>query len=362
MYGKFIPGKNKLTLKYIAKPKQTLYFTGSEATNNLEIWTQGQGKYTSYWFPSFDDVNEKMTFGLSVTFDRNYAVISNGMLVDKTENGSEITWRYQMKNQMSSYLLMMAIGKYDKKEEKSTSGIPLEMYLQSEEKSKFEPTYRYSKQIFDFLEKEIGIAYPWEIYRQIPVHDFLYGGMENTTSTIFAQDYVVDSVGFNDRNYINVNAHELAHQWFGDLVTAKSGKHHWLQEGFATYYALLAQNEVFGEDRFYWEMYQNAEQIQQASASDTIPILNEKASSLSFYEKGAWALHVLREGVGKENFRKAVKNYLEKYQFNNVDTDEFLAEINKVSNYDTDTFRKKWLESSTFEVAEAIALLKKIRS
>ena len=96
----------------------------------------------------------------------------------------------------------------------------------------------------DELKKEIGVKYPWGNYKQVPVRDFLYAGMENTSATTFSSRYVVDAVGFNDRKYTNVNAHELAHQWFGDLVTAESSKHHWLQEGFATYYALFG--DVFG--------------------------------------------------------------------------------------------------------------------
>ena len=106
--------------------------------------------------------------------------------------------------------------------------------------------------------------------------------MENTTSTIFAQDFVVDSIGFNDRNYINVNAHELAHQWFGDVVTATSGKHHWLQEGFATYYALLAEQHIFGDDYFYNELYDYALQLSKAAKTDTIPVLNEKNKFVVF--------------------------------------------------------------------------------
>lgn len=355
----FRKGKNRLTFQYTAKPKQTMYFTGSEATDNLQIWTQGQGKYTSHWFPSFDDMNEKVVFNMSVVFDKNYEVISNGMIKSKVADGNKLLWNYSMHNPMSSYLLMVAIGKFEKQVQIAASGILLEMYYRPQDSDKFEPTYRYSRQIFDFFEKEIGVPYQWEVYKQVPVRDFLYAGMENTSATIFAQDYVVDTIGFNDRNYINVNAHELAHQWFGDLITAKSGKDHWLQEGFATYYALLAEQEVFGKDHFNQEMYTIAEQLQRAAKADTVPILNEKASSLSFYQKGAWALHVLREGVGEDSFRKAVKNYLEKYKFTNVDTDNFLAEINKVSDYDTKSFRKRWLETAGFEVSEALALLKK---
>jgi aminopeptidase N len=350
-------GKNTVTFHYEAHPKQTLYFTGEK--ENLQIWSQGQGKNTSHWLPSFNNMNEKVVFNLAVTFDKDFTVVSNGAMKSKSENGNLATWEYEMQKPMSSYLVMLAVGKFTVKTEKSRSGIPLDMYYLPEDEAKFAPTYKYSKQIFDFLETETGYRYPWQVYKQVPVKDFLYAGMENTSATVFAQDFVVDDIGYNDRNYINVNAHELAHQWFGDLVTAKSGKQHWLQEGFATYYALLAEESVFGTDHFNMKMYDMAEDLARVSKTDTIPILNEKASSLTFYRKGAWALHVLREGVGHEKFRVAIQNYLKKYAFKNVDTDEFLAEINTVSDYDTKTFKARWLEKGGFEVNEAIEILKR---
>ncbi len=357
LISKFKKGPKTLELQFSAKPKQTLYFV--TAGIDEQIWTQGQGKETSHWLPSFDDVNEKLVFSMNISYDSAYQVISNGTLNQKKTIGNQTRWSYGMKNPMSSYLLMLAIGKFENQTLQAKSGIPMELYIEPEDRAKFEPTYRYSQQMFDFLEQEIGVAYPWEIYRQIPVRDFLYGGMENTTATLFTRDYVVDSTGFNDQNYVYVNAHELAHQWFGDLVTAKSGKHHWLQEGFATYYAWLCEREIFGEDFFYHKLYETAETLQKASKSDNIPILNEKASTLSFYQKGAWALHVLRENIGDAAFKKAVKTYLEKHRFQNVDTDDFLNEVAKVSNYDLVSFRKRWLESGVFEIAEALQLLKK---
>lgn len=353
----FKEGKNKLTFNYKATPKQTLYFIG--LGDDLQIWTQGQGKYTSHWLPSFDDVNEKVIFNLSVTYDASFTVLANGELKKNSTQNNAKTWQYQMKQPMSSYLAMLAIGKFISQNQKSKSGIPLEFYLDRNDAAKFEPTYRYSKQIFDYFEKEIGVKYPWKVYRQVPVRDFLYGGMENTTATIFAQDLVVDAIGFNDRNYVNVNAHELTHQWFGDMVTAQSGNHHWLQEGFATYYALLAEKEVFGDDYFYYQLYKSSLQLKNAAKNDTIPVMNEKASSLSFYQKGAWALHVIRESVGEKAFSKAVKTYLKTYQFKNVTTDDFLAEIKKVSNFDTEAFKKVWLEDAAFQNDEAIQLLAK---
>jgi aminopeptidase N len=355
----FKKGKNNLTFHYSAKPKQTLYFVGFEEKDNLQIWTQGQGKNTSNWLPSFDDVKEKVIFNLEVVVDSKYQVISNGILKSKVNNNSMTYWRFNMRKPMSSYLLMLAIGKFEKQTQTSKSGIPLEMYYESKDKSKFESTYRYSKEMFDFLEKKIGVKYPWEIYKQAPVRDFLYAGMENTSATLFNTRYVVDSTGFEDRSYTNVNAHELAHQWFGNLVTAESGKHHWLQEGFATYYALLTEKEIYGEDYFYSKLYESAQQLKFASRTDTIPVLNAKASSLTFYQKGAWALFVLHEAIGDKAFKKAVKSYLKKHAFQTVNTQDFFAEIKKVSDYDLNNFSKVWLETAVFNTQQANALLNK---
>jgi aminopeptidase N len=363
LYQGYKIGKNSISFLYSVKPKQALYFVGWDSSKSVQqVWTQGQGKYTSHWLPSFDDVNEKVIFNLSIAFNPFYKVVSNGKLIGTkmNEKGSAKVWKYEMQKPMSSYLVMLAIGQFDYKTLYSSTKVPLELYYKPEDAAKFEPTYRYSKKIFDFLEKETGFNYPWEIYKQVPVHDFLYAGMENTTATLFSQDFVVDEIGFNDQNYINVNAHELAHHWFGDLITAKEGKHHWLQEGFATYYALLAEKHLFGDNHFQYELLKNAEEIQKAAKQDTIPILNEKASSLTFYKKGAWALHYLRESIGAKKFQKAIKNYLRKYQFSTVDTDEFLAEIKAVApKFNTLKFKKDWLESKTFDTQMAIALMSK---
>lgn len=355
----FKKGLNWVSLSFSAFPKQTMYFNGEG--QGLQIWTQGQGKYTSHWFPSFDDVNEKVIFNLQVICPNNYVAISNGVLKNtKPLDNNFKTWFYEMEKPMSSYLLAVAIGDFLNKTIASKSHIPVQLFIQPRDTTKFEPTYRYSKQIFDYLEKEIGVKYPWQIYKQLPIEDFLYGGMENTSCTLFAQDYVVDAIGFNDRNYVYVNAHELAHQWFGDLITEKSGTHHWLQEGFATYYGLLSERQVFGDDYFYHQLYRNSLQLRNAAKTDTIPVMNENASTLSFYQKGGWALHVIRETIGAKAFQKAVKKYLKKYQYQNVETDQFLAEIKKAApTFDTDNFKKTWLQDYRFQTDQANELLKK---
>ena len=341
---------HKVDLVWKTSPKKAMYFIDWKFENsNKQIWTQGQGKYTSNWLPSIDNMNDKIEFDLSISFDSDYEVIANGKLTNKQINESTTTWHYDMQKPMSSYLVALAIGKYDKKVEYSKSGIPLEMYYYPEDSLKVEPTYRYTKRMFDFLEEEIGVPYPWQNYKQVPVKDFLYAGMENTSVTIFADSFVVDSIGFVDKNYVNVNAHELAHQWFGDLVTETSGTHHWLQEGFATYYALLVEKEIFGDDYYYWRLYEYAQELlDQHKARKSTSLLDPKSSSTTFYKKGAWVLHMLREKVGDEAFKKAVKNYLLKYQFKNVETNDFINEVEKASRQDLSDFVNTWLESSGF--------------
>ncbi|WP_417200351.1 M1 family metallopeptidase [Bizionia sp.] len=359
LFNAFKPSKeNTIVLQFTANPKKALYFVGWDTKAPNQIWSQGQGKYTSNWLPSIDDMNDKIEFDLTVEFDSHYQVIANGKLVDKQINGANTIWSYNMKQPMASYLVALAIGNYDKSEDISESGIPLAMYYYPEDSLKAEPTYRYTKQMFNFLETEIGVPYPWQNYKQVPVHDFLYSGMENTGTTIFADSFVIDSISFNDRNYVNVNAHELAHQWFGNLVTETSGTHHWLQEGFATYYALLAEQDVFGKNYYYMRLYEYAQELlEQDSRKEGTSLLNPKSSSTTFYKKGAWVLHALREKIGDDAFKTAIKNYLEIYQFKNVETTHFIHEAEKTSGQNLDAFVAVWLEAETFPYNEALASL-----
>lgn len=349
-----------LKLQYVAHPKQTVYFLGWDdaVRGNEQIWTQGQGKYTSHWLPSLDDMTDKVEFDLSLAFKNGYTVISNGKLMGKEEMNDKTQWNFNMKNPMSSYLVGFAIGNFDKKELKSSSGAPIELYYELKDSLKVEPTYRHTQHIFDFLEKEIGVPYPWQNYKQVPVQDFLYAGMENTTCTIFSNQYVVDSTAFVDKNYVNVNAHELAHQWFGNLVTETSSEHHWLHEGFATYYAYLAEKDLFGEDHFYWHLLETAEALKTLSEDDQGEALrNPGAGSLTFYEKGAWALAMLHERVGDSNFKHGVRDYLQKYAHQNVTIPNFMQEMESVSGMDLSDFEQEWLEDPNFRYAEAQSFL-----
>jgi len=362
----FIPGNTMgLSLEYTALPRKGIYFINWDdpgtTKEDRQVWTQGQGKYTSHWLPSLDDMNDKAIFDLQIEFPEGYEVVANGEeIASKKLNDSVRSWEFVMKNPMSSYLVAFAAGNYRSQTIFSSKGVELKNYYQPKDSLLVEPTYRHSARIMDFFEKETGVPYPWTVYKQIPVQDFLYAGMENTGTTIFSESLMVDSTGFHDQNYVNVNAHELAHQWFGNLVTQKSGTHHWLHEGFATYYALLAEKEIFGEDYFYWKLYQWAEVLKELSDTGKgQKLVSPTGSSSTYYQKGAWALHILREITGEVAFKKGVKNYLEIYAYKNVETSDFLHQMELASGMDLTQFKKDWLEQSAFKASQSLDALKR---
>lgn len=356
--------EQRLSIAFQSNPKKALYFVGWDNEAPNQVWTQGQGKYTSNWLPSIDDVNEKLIWNLSVTAPDSLQVIANGKLNAVSEpfyiaEKEMKRWSFSMEKPMSSYLVAMVIGEYEKDIDYSESGILLEKYYYPGDSLKVEPSYRYTKEMFDFLENEIGIAYPWQNYKQIPVHDFLYAGMENTGTTIFSDQYMIYDTQFEDFNYVNINAHELAHQWFGNMVTATSGTHHWLQEGFATYYALLAEKHIFGEDHFYYQLLQTAEQLEwQDKQGNSTILLDPNSNSLTFYQKGAWTLFMLRELIGDVAFRNSVMEYLDRFQFRNVSTEDFMSIVERNAEMDLTAFEDVWLNSDDFPYERAIDALK----
>lgn len=344
-----------LEISYWCKPKQTVYFTGWEDQDALkQVWTQGQGKYSSHWLPSFDDMREKVEFDLSISTEKDYTVIANGTLIRTEDINGKKKWTFDMDHPMSSYLLAFAIGKYSTHQLLSNRGIPIRLNYYPEDSVLREPTYRYTKEIFEFMEQEIGMPYPWSKYELVPVRDFLYAGMENTGAVIFSDSFVIDSIAFKDQNFVNVNAHEMAHQWFGNLVTQEDGNAHWLHEGFATYYALLAEKEVFGEDYFYWKLYDSAQNLKVASENNEgEALMDPKAGSLTFYEKGAWAIHMLRKQLGNTAYRKGIGQFLEKYSFGNAGIDDFLKEMELASGADLNSYKQQWLQRKEFPYLEA---------
>jgi aminopeptidase N len=340
---------DSLTIEYSATPRHGLYFIGWDDVRNLsrkQIWSQGEATDNRWWIPMYDEPNDKVISETIVHFDKAYNVLSNGELLSAVENADGTkTWHYKMSHPQAPYLIMLGIGKFGVRDTHSAAGVPMHLYYYPDQPERVEPTYVYSEAMVDFFEREIGVKFPWESYSMIPVQDYMYGAMENTTATVYGDFYFVDRRGALDRPFIPVNAHELAHQWFGDYVTARSDASGWLQESFATYYSQLFDREVYGEDHFEWERRNSGNAAMDESRRNLYGVANSQGGSNRVYGKGAFVLDMLKYVVGgRETYNKAIAHYLGKHPYGNVDTHELLVDVEESTGMDLQWFWDEWLE------------------
>lgn len=342
-----LSGEVELKIRYSAQPRKGLYFIGwqdSTGRARRQIWTQGQGIDHRHWIPHIDDQRDKMLFSAEWIFNEQYELMSNGHLDStKSDNGLK-HWYYSMDKPMSSYLIALAIDRY-KQSEQSLLGVRHQLYHYPERLADSAWYYYKHREIVNFLVEEIDFAYPWTNYKQAPVMDFRHGAMENTSATIFGDFFLVDSLAFNDRNYTYVDAHEFAHQWFGNLVTAAGSKHHWLHEGFATYYQWLSERHLYGQAYFEWELQKAREMIFAATEQEPLPLAHPQAGSARFYQKGAWLLYMLRDFVGDDIYRKVINEYLKTHAYAVVENEDLIRLFKKHSSCDIEAFFNTWLYS-----------------
>lgn len=340
--------KDSMTIVYECNPRRGLYFIGWNDPAGIcrkQIWSQGQGIDNRNWIPFYDEMNDKITTEMIVTMQSEYKVLSNGVkLKEKDNKNGTKTWHYKMSHQHPPYLVMLGIGVYDIEARKSKSGVPLNLYYYPEWKDRVTTTYQYSEDMIDFFEAEIGVKYPWESYSQIPVQDFMYGAMENTTATVYGDFLMVDQRSNWDRAYVGVNAHELAHQWFGDYVTARSDAHHWLQESFATYYNQMYERKVYGQDYFDWARRDAQNGSVNESKKNLLQVAHSQSGSVRHYPKGAFVLNMLKYVVGgRDAYNRGVKLYLEQHPYSNVDSDDLLYAFHESTGMSLNWFWEQWI-------------------
>ena len=344
---------HKLTITYEATPKKGIYFLGwNEPASQSkmltavrkQIWTQGQGIDNRHWIPMYDDMNDKITSEILLSFDKKYKVLSNGKLISsKEQKDGSVAWHYKMTYPHAPYLIMLTVGDYSIRSTKTKRGVDVHNWFYPDFPETVEPTYRYTENMIDWMEQEYGVNYPWEQYSQIPVQDFMFGAMENTTATIFGDFYVIDNRAFLDRSYVGTNAHELVHQWFGDYITAWGAEDTWLQESFATHYQKHFERSIYGEDHFQWNRRNELGSVLAAAKENNNPIRHTKAGTARFYPKGSLVLDMFRYVLGDEQYKKAVTHYLKKHAYNNVDNNDFNRAFLESLGINMNWFFEQWV-------------------
>ncbi len=347
--------KHSITFNYNATPKRGIYFIGWNEPENYgtpdityirkQIWTQGQGTDNRYWIPMYDCLNDKFITETMVTIDTKYKVLSNGkrLNVEQNTNGTT-TWHYTMEKPHAGYLLMLGIGNYSIKESRTKRGTLVQFWYYPEFKDRVELTSLHTERMIEILEETTGTPYAWGgTYAQIMVQNFLYGAMENTGATVFGDFFTVDARAFKDRNYMGVNCHELTHQWFGDLVTARGGSDHWLQESFATFFPKLFFKELDGYDAYQWALRGEYNAALAQGEIDNYPVRHTKAGSSRHYPKGSAVLSMLYYQLGEENFTRFIQHYLAENGYKNVETWDFQKALKDKLGMNYDWFFDEWI-------------------
>jgi aminopeptidase N len=343
----------ELTVTYSAAPQKGLYFRTKEMGYKPEdehLFTQGEDIEARHWFPCFDAPNEKFTSEVICRVPSEMTVLSNGRLVSEQpgEDGLKAVHWSQEKPHVS-YLISLVAGHF-KKVEDQYKDIHLAFYTPTSQIEYAQNSFEETKEMMAYFEEEIGVAYPWNKYYQVCVQDFMWGGMENTSISTLADRTLFSKESENLRTSQGLVAHELAHQWFGDLVTCKDWSQIWLNEGFATYYSHLYNRHKDGKEEFLWGLYNSAAGfINRTVAEDSRPVVfrrYDKPTELFgylVYPKGAWILHMLRNELGDDLFRKCVKTYLERHQYGTVVTHDLISIVEELSGRSFDRFFDQWV-------------------
>ncbi|WP_395736074.1 M1 family aminopeptidase [Prosthecobacter sp.] len=339
-----------VTITYSAQPEHGLYFRTPEMgykAGDTQVWSQGEAEEHRFWFPSYDYPNERFTSEVICHVPKGMQVVSNGTLQSEKPEGEKATAFHWLQDKPHvNYLIAMAAGYFHKLEDKAGS-LPLAMLVPPSHAERAANAFADTRKIIEFYQKEIGVPFAWDKYYQVYCLDFIAGGMENTSCTFEAVDMLYNSDTEQLRSLHELDAHETAHQWFGDLVTCRDWSHLWLNEGFASYYTVLYEGEKLGADAMKYAMWKEAQQV--FMANDTRPIVWKdygdpmQQFDSRAYPKGAWVLHMLRSQLGADLYRKCIKTYLERHRSSIVRTEDLQDIIEEVSGLSFDQFFDQWL-------------------
>ncbi|MES2707107.1 MAG: M1 family aminopeptidase [Verrucomicrobiota bacterium] len=345
------PGaKAVATITWHAEPKKGLHFRTPELgypAGDTQVWTQGEAEEHRFWFPCYDYPNERFTSEITCHVPAGMEVVSNGVLAEKIPGAAGLTaWHWRQNQPHVNYLMALAAGNFHKLEN-TVGKLPIALLVPPSEKDQAAGAFRDTKAIMEFLQEEIGVPFPWDKYYQVYCHDFLAGGMENTSCSFMAAGLLFPKETGELDTLHRLDAHEMAHQWFGDLMTCRDWSHLWLNEGFASYYTVLYEERKNGRDGMFVSLSREADRV--IKSKDRRPIVwrdygdpMQQFDSRA-YPKGAWVLHMLRSQLGKALYQKAIRVYIERHRNGIVTTDDLQEILEEVSGKSLDQFFDQWV-------------------
>jgi aminopeptidase N len=345
---------NLLVAYSVSSPKKGLYFIKPDSgylNKQWQVWSNGESEDNHFWFPCYDFPNDKASSEMVVTVNDQWTAISNGKLLDvkRDPKHHKATYHWYESKPHVSYLISLVAGEYVEVKD-SWGTVPLSYYVYKHQKDDAMRSFSKTPKIMEFFSSKIGYAYPWEKYAQTVVQDYILGGEENVSATTLTDITIHDARAHEDYNSDGLVAHELAHQWWGDLVSFRDWSHAWLSEGFASYFDILFQEYDKGED-------EAAKSIVDAQNGIVVSDVGDKRRSTvtnvfvspndlfnnRIYGKGACVLHMLRFILGDELYWKAINHYINKFAYQSAETNDFKIAIEEATGYNLYWFFDEWV-------------------
>jgi aminopeptidase N len=342
-----------VTIGYrVTRPKLGLHFVGPDAYDKRkpqQAWTQGEDEYNRYWFPCHDAPQERATTEMIVAVPAPFTAVSNGALVRKSRRGRSNVFHWKHDVPHSPYLVSLAVGEFSEIKDK-WKGVPVLYFCPPGREEDAKRAFGKTPKMIDFFSKRTGVAYPYAKYSQVAALDFIYGGMENTSSTTQTALTLHDERAHQDFSSDPLVAHELAHQWFGDLVTCKDWSHAWLNESFATYFEALFKEYDLGYDEFMYELRGNAEayfsEDRERYRRPIVTKLYKNTNDLfdrHLYEKGSLVLHMIRSLLGETAWWRSINLYLKRHRTQGVETVNLIDAIQESTGKNMRPFFDQWV-------------------
>ncbi len=352
-----LPSGDTIEIKVYFKRRSDLdrgyyFYKKEEAQIPYDIaYTMTQPSDTRFWFPCYDEPWDKATVELIIKVPKNFLVAGNGLLMKDEINGEERIFHWKSKFPMSTYLIAFATSEYItfsdwyKKVTNPSDSIEIKYYVWREDSLKAVNAFKNVVDMMKFFSVKFG-EYPFEKYGMVAVYPFNYGGMEHQTMTTINRRWL-------NGNYEGGIAHELAHQWWGNLVTCESWAEIWLNEGFASYSDALYTEYKYGDETFISKLKSWANSYFKEDSLIRYAIYNpppEKLFGTAVYFKGAWVLHMLRNLIGDSTFFRVLQEWGKRYAYSTGTTRKFNDIVNEITGSNFDWFFEQWVFNSGYPI------------
>lgn len=325
-----------------------LFFHDASDHNPEMVESNSWPNHARYWFPCYDYPNDKVTHEVIVTVDKPFKVISNGELINVSEKGERLTYHWYQKKPHSTYLSMLSIAPFSILKD-SLGDLPINYWVYQGDESNALRVLSITPEVIEFFNSIYNYNYPWSKYDQV-IGPMQGGGAEATSATILGMGAIHDPDPSKDKSWRRIVAHEIAHQWWGNLITLRTWSETWMNESFGTYSDYLYTEHFLGEPDASIDLdAKKKAYLKEAKNKYQRPIVHTRYSvpqdnfDRHTYQKGASVLNMLRSIIGHEAFYKTLSYFLHKHEFQVVDTHDFVVAVKEATGMNMDWFFDQWI-------------------